>query len=376
MDTRLVTASLLGALLSLPVFAQQPAPVAPSPGQDAPDALSQLQPNLPMPVDGPALPPPPPRSLSLTDDFGALGGFGGFGGFGALGQPPGPPRVAYSAFWEPAQHVSGQNADLSQLRQDLTLSSPLWVGEKDAFSLFLHVRNEQINTSAILPDSRLPFPEDLWDIRAGVNYYHLFDNGWSAGGSLSIGSASDKPFSTINEVSAGATGFLRVPSGDRNAWLFSLSYDSNSQLPFPVPGVAYSWQVNDQLHLNVGLPFQINYRPLEDLSFDFNYMLLTTVQARVTYQVGPTVRVYAAYNYGTESYFLADRTDPQDRFFYNEMRLTTGLTWNLTSYSTLDLSGGYAFDRQYYEGHNSTSETDVVQVAPGPFVALRLGLRY
>ncbi len=80
------------------------------------------------------------------------------------------------------------------------------------------------------------------------------------------------------------------------------------------------------------------------------------------------VKVYASYNYGTESYFLADRTDVLDGLFDNEMRLTTGLTWNLTTYSTLDFSGGYAFDRQYYEGHNSASETDLVDIAPGPFV--------
>ncbi len=86
------------------------------------------------------------------------------------------------------------------LRQDLTLTSPLWMGETDAFSFFLHVRNEQINTSAILPDSGQALPEELWDVRASVNYFHRFDNGMTAGGSLSIGSASDKPFSTINEV--------------------------------------------------------------------------------------------------------------------------------------------------------------------------------
>jgi hypothetical protein len=376
MGSRILTASLLGALLSLPCFAQEPTSAAPPPpGPDSLDPGLQLQPTVPLPVDAPVT-PPPPRPTTLADDVGGLGGFGGPGGFGALGQPPGPPRAVYLVTWEPAQHVNGQNADLSMLRQDLTFSSPLWMGETDAISFFLHARNEQLNTSAILPDSKLAFPEDLWDIRVGVNYFHRFDNGWSAGGSLSIGSASDKPFSTINEVSAGVTGFLRVPSGDRNAWLFSVSYDSNSQLPFPVPGVAYSWQVNDQLHLNIGLPFQINYRPMEDLSFDFNYMLLTTVRARVTYRVVPNVKVYAAYDYGTESYFLADRTDSQDRFFYNEMRLTTGVTWNLTAYSTLDLSGGYAFDRQYYEGHNSASETDLVDIAPGPFVALRLGLHY
>jgi hypothetical protein len=373
MVCRLLTASLLGALLSLPAFAQDPAPTSPPLVQDTPDT-GALQPPLPMPIDAP-ITPPPPRPTTLANDFGP-GGFGGAGGGAGLGLAPGPPRADYAAFWEPSQHVNGQNANLSLFRQDLNLFSRLWVDDGDALSFGLHVRNEQINTSAILPDSGQAFPEELWDVRASVNYFHRFDNGMTAGGSLSIGSASDKPFQSINEISVGALGFLRVPSGDRNAWLFSLSYDTNSQLPIPIPGVAYSWQVNDQLHLNIGLPFEINYRPMEDLSFDFSYMLLTTVNARVTYRVLPAVKVYASYNYGTESYFLADRTDVQDRFFYNEMRLTTGLTWNLTAYSVLDLSGGYAFDRQYFEGHNFTSETNVVSVAPGPFVALRLGLHF
>jgi hypothetical protein len=158
--------------------------------------------------------------------------------------------------------------------------------------------------------------------------------------------------------------------------LFTLAYSTNSQIPIPIPGVAYSWWVNDQLHLNLGLPFAVNYRPTENLSFDFDYMILTNVRARATYRLLRDLKIYAGYDYGTESYYLADRTDDKDRFFYNEMKLSTGVTYNINTWSTLDLSSGYVFDRQFYQGHNSTSETDLLDVSPGAFVALRLGLHF
>lgn len=402
MSLRMLIAGLIGALLSASAIAQGPAPVVvglPSTPASAapvpyvpepttpPGTWSGLQPSLPLAVDAPMSAvcpqvPPPSPAPTLADDFagpGSSGGFGnsgGFGGAGGLGAPPGPPRVEYRVEWEPTQHVIGQNANLSLERQDLTMSAPVWLDDGDALTFHVHLRNEQINSSAILPTSGMAFPEDLWDVQAGFNYFHRFDNGWTGGVGLSVGSASDKPFQTLNELEIGGSGFLRIPSGDRNAWLFTLAYNSNSQIPIPIPGVAYSWWVNDQLHLNLGLPFAVNYRPTQDLSFDFDYMILTNVRARTTYRLLPNLKIYASYDYGTESYYLADRTDDKDRFFYNEMKLSTGVTYNINEWSTLDLSSGYVFDRQFYQGHNSTSETDLVDVSPGAFVALRLGLHF
>jgi hypothetical protein len=229
----------------------------------------------------------------------------------------------------------------------------------------------------ILPDTRQPFPDDLWSIRFGTAYRHLFDNGWIAGASVSFGSASDQPFHSIREMTAGVNAFLRVPQGEHNAWLFSLNYSSNSELPFPVPGVAYVWQPSEQFRANIGLPFQLFYRPWEDLTLDFSYMLLTTIHARATYRVCRPVRIYGGFDWSNESYLLAGRINENDRFFYYDKRLTAGVQVILGKHACLDFSGGYVFDRFYFEGRSlSDSHQNRVDVGNGPFLAVQLQTRW
>ncbi len=205
----------------------------------------------------------------------------------------------------------------------------------------------------------------------------MFSNGWIGGGSLSVGSASDKPFHSINEMTVGVNAFLRVPQGDHNAWLFSLSYSPTSELPFPIPGVAYIYQPSDYLRINIGLPFAVWYRPWDDLTLELSYMLLRTVHARAAYRVCAPVRVYAGFDWSNESYFLADRNDENDRFFYYEKRLSAGVQVFLRRQALLDISGGYVFDRFYFQGHQYNDRNhDRIDVGSGPLLGLRFELRY
>ena len=162
--------------------------------------------------------------------------------------------------------MRNQPTDLGYVQNDFSLLVPLWQDGPDELSLTTHVRAEIFHTDAILPDTLQPFPDELWNVRFGTTYRRLFDNGWIAGGSLSVGSASDKPFESVNEMTAGVHAFLRVPSGEHNAWLFSLSYSPTGELSFPIPGVAYAWVPSDDFRMNVGLPFMVWYRPIEDLT--------------------------------------------------------------------------------------------------------------
>jgi hypothetical protein len=194
---------------------------------------------------------------------------------------------------------------------------------------------------------------------------------------VSFGSASDEPFHSWKEMTAGINSFLRVPQGDHNAWLFSLSYSSNSELAFPVPGVAYVWQPSDNFRANIGLPFQLWYRPIDCLTFDFSYMLLRTVHARATYRVLPKLRLYTAFDWGNESYLLANRAQDNDRFFYYDMRLTSGVQWLLGRNVSLDFAGGYTFDRFYFQGAQySDNGTDRIDLGAGPFLSMQLHVRW
>jgi hypothetical protein len=367
-----------------PSRAQQPGETIPAPADPGAQVFPNDGPN-PAPMlpgtqilEPPAPPPripetaPPPETFAPSDR--------GFGGVGGLMSPivgHMAPSANYRFTWFPNEAVKGQGTDLGYTQHDLAVSIPVWQDEFNEWSVNAHVRAEVFNTGAVIPPTLQPFPDELWSVRFGAAYRHLFDNGWIAGGSVSVGSASDKPFHSINEMTAGVNAFLRIPSCEHNAWLFTLSYSANSELGFPIPGVAYMWQPTDYFRANIGLPFALWWRPMEDLTLDFSYMLVRTVHARATYRVCREVRVYTAFDWSNESYFLADRVNENDRFFYYDKRLSAGVLLHLGRSATLDFSGGYVFDRFYFEGqHFSDSNVNRIDVGNGPFVAVRVGVRY
>jgi hypothetical protein len=286
-------------------------------------------------------------------------------------------RTDYRATWFPEERVAGQPTNLGYVEQDFSLSFPLWQNGTEEWSAATNVRSELFQTHAVLLNTRQEFPEELWNIRFSTTYRHLFDNGWIGGGSVSFGSASDRPFASIDEMTAGVNGFLRIPQGEHNAWLLTLSYSSNSQLPIPIPGAAFVWQPCDQFRANIGLPFQLMYRPWEDLTLDLSYMLLTNVHARATYRLSAPLRVYLGYDWQNEAYLLADRPDVNDRFFYYDQRLTGGIQFNANKHLGLDLSSGYVFNRFYFEGRQlSDSHFNRIDVGDGPFLSLQCHLRW
>jgi hypothetical protein len=148
-------------------------------------------------------------------------------------------------------------------------------------------------------------------------------------------------------------------------------------LPIPVPGVAYLYQPSPEFRAVLGLPLMLMYRPMDDLTLDFSYMLIRTVHAAATYRLCPPVRIYLAYDWSNESYFLVPRLSDDDRLFYYDMRLTTGVRAVLGPHAAIDFAGGYVFDRFYFEGqHFSDNQLNRVDVGNGPFIGLRAEFRY
>jgi hypothetical protein len=251
----------------------------------------------------------------------------------------------YRLIWLPEQPVRGQPSDLWMLRQDMSLMTPIWQDSENELSMSARLRSEILQSEAVFPISGLRLPENLWKIGLGGTYRHRFENDWIAGGSLLVGSASDKPFHGWNEWNIGLNSFLRVPQGEHNAWLFTLSYSPTAQISFPIPGVAFSWVPSDRFRMNIGLPFQMTWRPLDDLTLDFSYLLLTSIHARTTYYLWGPIRLYAGYDWENEAYLPVDRPDIKDRLFIYDMRLSGGVQARPGAHWSFDLSSGYVFDR-------------------------------
>ena len=231
----------------------------------------------------------------------------------------------------------------------------------------------------MLPDLGARFPEELWDIRLGATYRHKLDNDWIAGGSVTAGSASDKPFSSTDELFVRAFGFLRVPHGERNAWIVSLYYASDAEFlgGIPVPGIAYEYAPSESFQALIGAPFSsVRYRPFDKLTLEALYAPVRRVRARATYQVFRPLRIYAGFDWDHESHFRADRGGKDDKLFYYEKRLTGGVRFDLRHVG-IEVFGGRTFDRFYFEGNGySDRDENRIDVHDGWFGAARLSVRF
>jgi hypothetical protein len=314
----------------------------------------------------------------LPDDMIGFAGMGGMEGMGSFRGGMNPvDSVRYSVLWFPTVPVQGQSTDFQMIGENLSFTHPLWKDSLNALSLTGGVRNDLIETGAILPNTGQTVPSDLWGVNFGLRYNRQLEDGWITGGGVSIGSASDHPFATIHEINVGMNAMLRIPQGEHNAWLFTLSYAPMGELNFPVPGVAFSWNPSPQFHANIGLPLMVMWRPTDDWQFQASYMLIRTVHVKAQYRLMENLRAFAAYDWSNEAYTLLDRPETDDRFFIYDQRVSLGLQTALWQHWTASASGGLVFDRYMFEGTSSRSNTsDRIDLGSGPFAAVNLGARF
>ena len=297
-------------------------------------------------------------------------------GLGGLGNAfPGP---GYSVSWNPSRPVRNQDADLGIVRQDLSLFAPIWSDGGDKLFATASVKNTHIYSDALLPDTRRRFPKDLWNASLGLVYIRKFDNGWTGGGLISVGSASDRPFNSIREMNLSIAAFLQVPAFDeRDFWLFSLFYSPGGLLNFPIPGIAYQLNYSEQFRITIGIPFAVMWKPTPDWTFNASYIPLTNIRANLDYRYTDDLHFFGAYEFLNEAYFLSDRADRFDRFLSFEQRVFGGVKFSLFEAATLDLHAGYAFGRRFGEGRNQGSTLhDRVDVGAGAFLGAALRIKF
>jgi hypothetical protein len=367
---------------SPPQLSEQPNPGIPTPEPNAglPPAAEPVFPESP---PGTALPGPnpgggtnagPPGDTMGFDDMGGGMG-GGLAGF-AAGRFP-TDSVRYSAIWFPNVPVLGQATHSQTIAQDLSFTHPLWTDPLNYLGLLGGVRNQLIETGAILPQTGQPIPSDLWNVHFGLQYVRQLGDGWLAGGGVSVESASDHPFANLQEMNAGLNAMLRIPQGEHNAWMLGLMYSPTGELNFPIPMVAYSWNPSPEFHANIGLPLMVIWRPSEDWQFQASYMLIHTIHVKLRYRLADRWSVFAAYDWSSEAYTLLDRPEENDRFFLYDQRVSLGLQTSLLRPWTASLSAGYVFDRYMFEGTSfASTSSNRVDLGNGPFTSLSLGVRF
>jgi hypothetical protein len=64
--------------------------------------------------------------------------------------------------------------------------------------------------------------------------------------------------------------------------------------------------------------------------------------------------IHVGLDFNNQNFFLADRADTSQRFFYNNDQVSAGAQYAFGPNVLVEASGGYAFDRFYFEGKNFT----------------------
>ncbi len=251
--------------------------------------------------------------------------------------------------------VEGQGTGFLVTQQDGKLSFPVSQDHQNELSFQMGVHTQNINTNAVLPDAGVGFPKSLWDVRAGFTQRRMFENRWLGVVSVSLGSPSDEPFASADEISGQATAFLRVPHGIRNAWVFFLNYSNDREFlnGLPLPGVSYQYEPSGKAKVLFGIPItSAEWKPVGNVKLRLTYLLLRTVHAGAEVRMFRRLTWRADFFWWSRRYRRANRTRDDDRLFYNEKKVEGGVRVSLGNSVWVDFSGGFAFDRFYFEGED------------------------
>jgi hypothetical protein len=271
------------------------------------------------------------------------------------------PRADYRLTFYPDRAVEHQEAHFGWEEHRVSMFMPLYQDSKDEWALAAKGLFLDIDTSAHFPDTGGRFPSELWDVSAGISYRHKFDNSWTAGVALTIGSASDKPFNSWDEMYLRFATLLLVPQGERNSWIFTLIYATDEKIfgeNVPIPGVAYAWRPSDWFTAVIGVPFSmIEVKPFENFTLSAEYYPFWTVRTRATWEIFRPLRAYIGWQWDSDHYYRADRVEKPDKLFYREMRAYAGVRFDLRNIG-FEVTGGYSFNRFFFEGEGYSDRDD------------------
>jgi hypothetical protein len=251
-------------------------------------------------------------------------------------------------------------------QQELALGVPLRIDEDGIWLALGSIEQTGISTSAVFANSGLAVPDQLWDIEFGVMHVRNWGEDRRAGGMVRVGSPSDRPFAEWRDMTLTFLAFLRLPSGERDAWDFSLFYSPTGQITFPMPGIAYVWRPHDRFHAHLGIPFAIHFRPTDRLTVTANYRPLTNIQVLAQLALDDDWTLSGGYRTVNETYWLADRLEDRERTYFYDQRLTLGLQRALGPRWNVEFSASYVFDRQVFQAVKfSGPRRDELGIAPG-----------
>jgi hypothetical protein len=121
----------------------------------------------------------------------------------------------------------------------------------------------------------------------------------------------------------------------------------------------------------------IDYSPVRQWQFEFNYAALTDVLARTSYHPTDRARLFTEFEWTNQAWFRAARRHTGTQFFMYEKHLDGGFGWLLEKRLDFRVAGGYAFDRFFVENRGlGFHGRNRVDLAPGAFFSAQFELKF
>ena len=229
------------------------------------------------------------------------------------------PQATYQSRGWFGTNVRNQPTRLNMVEQQLDLTVPLMQNQDREWSLSARLGHADIHSRARLLDAGQMLPSDLWDIGLSTTYRFKAGDKSIAGFNLGLNSPSDKPFDSIHEVDVQGNVFYRLPTGDRDAWVFMVNYASNRSFArnVPLPGVAYEWNPTSNMNAMLGVPFSsVRWHPFDRLTLNARYLLPRHLHAKASYDIGSEWTLFGAFDWTSRRWFRHDRTNKDDSLEY------------------------------------------------------------
>lgn len=279
-----------------------------------------------------------------------------------------------STFYSEADVADQNNKTLDMSTSNIGVVFPVMMRKDMKMLSTVNYKRMDIDTNALFPETQQKVPDALEDLSFSIAGRTKMANGMTTGAEFRFGSASDSLFHSTDEIKLGATFFVRMPSAGPNAWYFFLDGD-NSRDDLPVlPGVGYMISQSDDAWALIGLPFMMaHYQPTDRLTLDLKYMVLRDLHARATARITEKLDTFVAFDWNTDRFERAGRNDDSIEIQSTEKTLSTGLTVQIHQNLTIELVGGYAFDRSLFEAKDYTSRRDnMIDIGGSAFGMLNL----
>jgi hypothetical protein len=290
------------------------------------------------------------------------------------------PMGAYQLSYYPSSDIKDQESDLSMFQHKAWGIIPIMKNEESDFEFIGFFDCKNMDTEAIFPATGIKLPDNLYSINIGPSYRRQFANGWTGGALFMVGSASDKLFHSKHEISLRGDLFLKVPTTEKNAWLFFLDYSNRREFlqQIPIPGAAYWYEPSKTFRAIIGAPISaIRYKPFDSLTLEASYFFIRTVSATATYEMNKKLSLYGTFDWNNELYLRAERENNRHRLFYYDKTLSAGLKFKPWQYVTIDISGGYSFDRFFFEAKEYDNRNDnKIDIGNGPFASAKVGIPF